>query len=1057
MTMEADERGRAAPAGADQRAFAVAATLTPHQREATDPAAGQAAATGPEAALGHLDTRPSDPPLGFPTLDGADARRMEDLIASRLFPRRQAPLRIGRYLLLDRLGQGGMGVVYAAYDPDLDRKVAIKLLLSEGMGGVAEARLRREAQAMARVVHANVVSVIEVGEHEGQTYVAMEYVRGVPLSRWQETTRGWREVVGVYLQAGRGLAAAHRGGVIHRDFKPHNVMLVDAGVDVGRVKVLDFGLARASATSPIAEPAFDETTSSEDAARMLGERLTATGALMGTPAYMAPEQLAGRPPDERSDQYSFAVALYEALYGRLPYPSGSLPVIVRAILAGEIAAPPRGREVPPWIHRVLLRGLALDPGRRFESMAALCDGLERDPSARRRSAALALSLSVVVGAGGWGLAGLASESPCEGPAFELAGVWDESRASAAEAAFEATDLPYAEGTFARVRPALDTYAEGWTRLRVDGCEAHQRGERSAALYDRQMACLDRRRAGLGTLGELLTEADAEVVDHALEAALALPPIAPCGDREALLRDATESEDPAIASTVRSIRNELAAIDALRAAGRLDRAATAADEALGRATELGFRPLSAAAALTLGTIELARQRGDAADRALTIALREGLASGADKSAAEGLIRRIFVRGALLGDAARALADEELAVLMGERFADDGHLRWLLTNNLGVVHAIHGDTEGAEARLREAAAIEAGPTLLEHAATEVNLGLVALDHRDLEGALAHHQRALDLATQELGPAHPLARQYLTHRANDLVSLHRHREARADIDALLKHLKRAKAPAHVGVWPRITLARLDNQRRDFASARARAADALALADPSDRLTVANAEAALARALAGLGDLDGAKLHRERGVEEVASSLGPEHAFVATILGDAAPLSGPAAGDPAVVADLRRALAIRQQAHGDADAYTAASERALASALIAAGAPAEARTRAERALAVFDGRSGDHRVDRGLAALVLGRALLALETDAVAPLRRAVELLEPRLDPDDPDLADARAALAASLVKGDPEDMSTIAEARRLAAAAAATYRELGPAFAGELEAVEAIVRGG
>src|SRR5690606_7429175 len=154
-------------------------------------------------------------------------------------------LRIGRYTLLDRLGQGGMGVVYAAYDPELDRRVAIKLL-SASLGGRAEERLIREAQAMARVVHANVVSVIEVGRDRGQTFVVMEHLRGISLDRWAERRPGWREVVRVYVQAGRGLAAAHRAGVIHRDFKPSNAMIVEGGVDDGRVKVLDFGLARAA-------------------------------------------------------------------------------------------------------------------------------------------------------------------------------------------------------------------------------------------------------------------------------------------------------------------------------------------------------------------------------------------------------------------------------------------------------------------------------------------------------------------------------------------------------------------------------------------------------------------------------------------------------------------------------------------------------------------------------------------------------------------------------------------------------------------------------------------
>ncbi|MCY1013657.1 serine/threonine-protein kinase [Nannocystis pusilla] len=333
-------------------------------------------------------------PLAFPSLDGADDRRMEDLLAARLFPRRAA-LRIGRYTVLDRIGQGGMGVVYAAYDPELDRKVAIKLL-GESLAGGAEARLVREAQAMARVVHANVVAVIEVGRHEGQMYVVMEHVRGIGLDRWPERRPHWRDTLAVYVQAGRGLAAAHRAGVIHRDFKPHNAMLVEGGVDDGRVKVLDFGLARAA----LVEPSAIEPSSG-----LLGAPLTRTGALMGTPAYMAPEQFAGEPASEASDQYSFAVSLYQALYAQLPFAADSLAELMAA-QAGAVRPPPADNEVPGWVLRVVVRGLARAPADRHASMAALCDALERDPAARRRNTALALAFGATLGAGGWGLAQL---------------------------------------------------------------------------------------------------------------------------------------------------------------------------------------------------------------------------------------------------------------------------------------------------------------------------------------------------------------------------------------------------------------------------------------------------------------------------------------------------------------------------------------------------------------------------------------------------------------------------------------------------------------------------
>jgi serine/threonine protein kinase len=225
---------------------------------------------------------------------------------------------VGRYVLLDAVGSGGMGVVYAAYDPELDRKVAIKLLRFDRLGSEAgerdRLRLQREAQAIARLSHPNVVHVYDVGTFGDQVFVAMEFVAGRTLRQWaEEEPRPWREVVDRFALAGRGLAAAHAAGLIHRDFKPDNVLLGDDG----RVRVVDFGLARPAGQQPAPE---GERTPSGGT---LAHPLTEWGVVVGTPAYMAPEQLRGEASDERSDQLSFCVSLYETLYGERPFPGGS--------------------------------------------------------------------------------------------------------------------------------------------------------------------------------------------------------------------------------------------------------------------------------------------------------------------------------------------------------------------------------------------------------------------------------------------------------------------------------------------------------------------------------------------------------------------------------------------------------------------------------------------------------------------------------------------------------------------------------------------------------------
>ncbi|MBC8072453.1 MAG: serine/threonine protein kinase, partial [Deltaproteobacteria bacterium] len=272
------------------------------------------------------------------------------------------PSAIGRFRVLERLGGGGMGVVYSAWDPELERKVAIKLLRPELLGdgsSIGPARLQREAQAMARISDPHVIAVHEVGTFETQVFVAMELVEGLTLGEWLAAQRrGWREILDRFLDAGSGIAAAHGAGVVHRDFKPDNVLV---GND-GRVRVLDFGLARAGgAASRVAVPVPIAFTSGADP---LGTPLTRTGAVLGTPAYMSPEQWMGQPADARSDQFSFCVALFEALYRRRPFVASTMQELATAVVAGDVGAPPSDARVPRFVELALRRGLARAPEQR---------------------------------------------------------------------------------------------------------------------------------------------------------------------------------------------------------------------------------------------------------------------------------------------------------------------------------------------------------------------------------------------------------------------------------------------------------------------------------------------------------------------------------------------------------------------------------------------------------------------------------------------------------------------------------------------------------------------
>ena len=308
----------------------------------------------------------------------------------------ERPTSLGRFKLVRRIGSGAMGVVYEGLDPELERRVALKVLRPEveaQQNLQARSRMLREAQALARLRHPNVTMVYEVGTSEaGALFIAMELVEGRTLGRWlRARPRSWREIVEVFLQAGRGLAAAHRAGLVHREFKPDNV-IVD---EDGGARVVDFGLARSCGMAEML-PTLDDD---EPGSGPFPLHLTCTGAVLGTPAYMAPEQFQGAPLHSASDQFSFCVALFEALYGYRPFPGNDLPSLQRSLMRGQPVGPRRG--VPRALYRVLRRGLAVEPAHRFSSMEKLLEALaacrQRKTSSRSLTLAAGLAVAAAIG------------------------------------------------------------------------------------------------------------------------------------------------------------------------------------------------------------------------------------------------------------------------------------------------------------------------------------------------------------------------------------------------------------------------------------------------------------------------------------------------------------------------------------------------------------------------------------------------------------------------------------------------------------------------------------
>jgi tetratricopeptide (TPR) repeat protein len=565
----------------------------------------------------------------------------------------------GRYLILERLGEGSMGEVYAAYDSRLDRRVALKLPCpGSPRAATAEghARLLREAQSMARLSHPNVVTIFDAGEIGGEIYLAMELVDGVTLRQWiAERRRSWRETLALFVQAGRGLVAAHAAGIVHRDFKPDNVM-VDRQ---GRARVTDFGLARswgAGRPSGVRAERGDRAPADEVPTELPARAepleapalpaMTRTGAFFGTPAYMAPEQLDGKSSDARTDQFAFCVALHEALYGERPFAAETLEALAFVVSLGKVRAPPADARVPPWLRRALLKGLAPDPARRYPSMDALLGALGRDPARRARRWGMAALLGLVAVAGGAGIAALRSRADraCRADPDRLAGVWDGARRESARRAFLATGVTGAQDAWDGAGRALDAYAEGWLAAYQEACDAtHRRGDQSALLLDLRTQCLDRRRQELRAAADLFASADAQVVQRAAQVAHAQSPLASCSSATVLGDRVQSPEQPSARRHAEELRARIARVKVLAAAGRCRDAVAAGETIAEGAGRSGPAAVQAEALLALAVaLELAGQL-DRAEAALHRAVDAALASHHDEALAGAAVALTRVVG------------------------------------------------------------------------------------------------------------------------------------------------------------------------------------------------------------------------------------------------------------------------------------------------------------------------------------------------------------------------------------------------------------------------------
>lgn len=651
------------------------------------------------------------------------------------------PERVGRFLVLHKLGSGGMGTVYSALDPQLERIVAVKLVRTVPDSGIdtsGRARLLREARAMARLAHPNVLPVFEAGMHDNGVFIAMELVKGKNLREWlAEGARTWEEIVEVFEQAARGLEAAHAAGLVHRDFKPDNVMV---GHD-GRVRVMDFGLVCDTDESSTEAPRRPTPMPDED-----DPRITLTGAVLGTPAYMSREQHAGEATDPRTDQFSFCVALWEALYGERPFAGKTFGELAAAILDDRRRPVPSGTAVPGWLRQLCERGLARRPIDRFADMNELLEAFAAGRT-RRRSLRLVLT-GVAMGLVGLSVPALAQWSEhraitaCEETAAgEIEDAWNgRTRARAAEG-LRISGGVLATQAIEGALPRLDDYASQWQDVRAQACaDAKLDDEADAARVDRIEWCLEEQRASLAAFTRSLEHADAAAANNALGVAVELDPPSRCLDK-AIFRQ-VEPPPPERRDRLTQLSTIVARVHTLRFAGRYDEGHTLAIRALEHARALGWAPaISLARQKVASFLELAGEY-EAASREYEAAYFGSLRGGDFEGAAWAAmtLSKLLAQQLELEEAGRwSLHAEAAQRLLGVEEDDLEHAQY--AQSLGILREAQGDRHGSLAAFVEAYRIflaELGP---EHPSTVRAMGNVAAGYY----RIGHWDQGLELAEE------------------------------------------------------------------------------------------------------------------------------------------------------------------------------------------------------------------------------------------------------------------------------------------------------------------------
>ena len=783
---------------------------------------------------------------------------------------------IGRYFVLKQLGEGGMGVVYAAMDPELNRKVAIKLIRdrSRGASSVARQRLMREAQAMARLSHPNVISVFDVGTALGQVFLAMEFIDGGTLRQWlKEKPRTQPEIVAAFVKAGRGLAAAHAAGLVHRDFKPDNVLVSKSG----RVLVTDFGLVRNMRdTMPPKDKAADEaavppealaeaSTDEQSAAApqlsspvankssattrpdrlsvksdtLSGPQLTQAGVTVGTVSYMAPEQLISNESGPRSDQFSFCLALYEACYRVAPFAGNNARERVEQMIHQGPRVPPAQYRLPVRWQRAILRGLDATPSARFPSMNALLNVLSRDVGRRRRRRLLvggAVALITVLTLLYIRAQRRSMDAFCSHAPDRLPPMWSDARKREVHKALLSADHHVGAVIWKHLAPGLDAYAHQWKKMNRDSCQATLiRREQSAVLYELRNACLDRRYQEFSALTTMMLTADKLTAQRAANAVSEFTPVEVCADVAALSAPTPMPDAPQLRERIRDLYRSIEELKVFEHTGKYSEVVERARAVVQTAQTIGYAPALAEAQYLLARIVFNSGSYDQAEKAF-IAAAAAAVQGHDT----GLAAKAYSALVGLAGSRRRFADADIWEVLAKAELESGpgnpstRVRLLLYScqNAAARRQMAQASAACQAAAELAKQQESGESIQKAVVLRGQANL-NFQREYLEESLSLFDQSIRLLEKFYGPLHPLVAATLRDKAAVFF-------AQADYQQAKKTAERA----------------LDIDEHSFGSLHAELADSLmllariAVAQGDSRGAIGFAERALAGTRASLPD---------------------------------------------------------------------------------------------------------------------------------------------------------------------------------------------------------------